>query len=156
VPLVSGPRPFDRARAHILGAAVAVTLAGAGCGTGSGQPTDVPLSFPEAALVTMASDSGALVLEMRSSPQPPVRGQDAAELRFTDSAGAPVDGLTLTVVPWMPAHGHGTSVQPVVTEEGPGVFIVQPLYLYMAGQWELRTTIAGAMTDAIAPAVDVP
>ena len=37
----------------------------------------------------------------------------------------------------MPAHGHGTSVQPEVSETAPGVFVAAPLYLHMPGEWEL-------------------
>jgi hypothetical protein len=140
---------------RILGALAALVIGA--CGGDPGTPAvDVPLTFPADPLQTLPSTSAQLQVEMRSSPQPPVRGSDAVEIRFRDAAGMPAAGLAVTVLPWMPAHGHGTSVQPSVTETEPGVFVVTPLYLYMAGQWELRTTVAGGMNDTVTPTLDVP
>jgi hypothetical protein len=51
----------------------------------------------------------------------------------------------------MPQMGHGTSVTPVVKDVGDGVYQVTDVYLFMAGLWELRTNIAGAMSDSVAP-----
>jgi hypothetical protein len=133
----------------------ALGLPACGAATSSG-PTAAPLDFAEAPLLTMPTASGALTLTLRASPQPPVRGSDAAEMTFTDGSGAPVAGLAVTVLPWMTAHGHGTSVQPTVTETDPGVFVVTPLYLYMSGAWDLQTTVAGAINDTVTPTLDIP
>lgn len=147
--------PTPRQLAWIIAAACSVGLTACGGGGDTG-PTDVPLVFPASPLIATASDGGNYTVELRSSPQPPVRGSDAVEMRLTDAGGAPATGLAITVVPWMPAHGHGTSVQPTVTEMEPGVYVATPVYLYMAGAWQLRTTIAGAVDDQLTPTVDVP
>jgi hypothetical protein len=81
----------------------------------------------------------------------------AAEYTVTDPQGAPVDGLTLQVTPWMPAMGHGTSVDPTVSVQGQGIYLVQDIYFYMPGQWELRTDLLhDASTDHVAPTFQIP
>jgi hypothetical protein len=125
------------------------------CG-GPPQPLEVPASFPEAALTAVDSDAGALRIELRSAPEPLVRGQNVGQIRVTDASGQPVDGLTMVLFPWMPSHGHSTSVQPAISPAGPGVFIAKPLYLFMAGQWELRMTFEGGVHDTATAIVDIP
>ena len=101
------------------------------------------------------SDSSALAIDVRTSPQPPSRGTNEVELTITRASdGAPVDGLTLDVEPWMSSMEHGTST-PTVTPEGGGVYLVTEVYLYMPGLWTLRTTISGAMTDHAAPQLTI-
>jgi hypothetical protein len=133
----------------------AVTIATASaCGVDA-APNAGPPTFsgdPDQALV---SDSGALRIAVRYAPDPPAVGSDAAELVFTDANGQPVSGLGLVVVPWMPAHGHGTSVNPTVTEMAPGTFVASPLYLFMPGSWELRMTISGPVDDTAKAAFEL-
>ena len=105
---------------------------------------------------TLMSDSGTLQVAVRYWPRPPSVGEDAAELSFTDANGAPVTGIGLTVVPWMPAHGHGTSVNPTVMETTPGTFVASPLYLFMPGSWELRMTTTGSVDDTATAAFELP
>jgi len=130
-------------------------VANLGCGTES-SGTMPPLSFATDPDQTVASDSGALTIEVRFAPRPPVAGEDAAQLSFADATGAPASGLDLTVVPWMPAHGHGTSVTPTVTETAPGVFVATPLYLFMPGSWELRMTTTGSVDDTAKASFEIP
>jgi hypothetical protein len=112
--------------------------------------------------LTVPSASGALDLAVWWSPVQPTVGYDAAQLAITDGSGAPVAGLSLTIVPFMPAHGHGASVDPTVSETAPGVYVATPLDFFMAGHWELLTTIAsggdagGTIDDSAQPTVDVP
>jgi hypothetical protein len=126
------------------------------CGSEQTTVSSPPLSFSGPAAETVASASGQLTIGVRWSPAVPVKGSDAAELTLLDGAGNPVDGLTLTVVPWMPAHGHGTSIEPVTTLSGPGVEIATPVYLFMSGEWQLRMTITGAMNDSAIATVEIP
>jgi hypothetical protein len=94
---------------------------------------------------------------VRTSPEPPAHGNLSAELTITDmTTGAPEDGLDLSIVPWMPSMGHGTSVVPVVTAAGNGKYVVTQLVLFMAGHWELRTAMSGAVSDSAVPALDLP
>ena len=139
--------------APILTLALAFALVACG---GAPAALEVPASFPTAPLTALDSDAGGLHIELRSAPEPLVRGQNVGQIRITDGGGQPVDGLTLTLFPWMPTHGHSTSVQPAITPAGPGVFIVNPLYLFMAGQWELRMTFEGGIHDTATALVEIP
>ena len=92
----------------------------------------------------------------------PAKGTNSWTVRIADAATAqPLDGLTVVVTPRMPDHPHGTL--PVVVEPlGAGSYSVAPLYLYMAGLWNVRFDIetplasgaAATDLDAAAPAVD--
>jgi hypothetical protein len=145
-------------RTTVLAAAL---LAAAGCG--GGTPAAPSLVFAGPPAMTLTSASGQLALALWWSPVQPSVGYDATQLAVSDAAGAPLSGATLTVVPWMTAHGHGASVQPVVTETAPGVYVATPLDFYMSGGWELRTRIqrdavqgSTPVDDTAAPGVDVP
>ena len=139
----------------------------AGCGQPS-APTAAALVFPGAPALTMASASGELSIGVWWSPPQPTVGYDATQLEITDTTGAPVTGLTLAIIPWMPAHGHGASVLPTVSEMAPGVYVATPLDFFMAGNWELMTAIsrptgdagdassAGAIDDSADPTLEVP
>jgi hypothetical protein len=134
---------------------VAASFACAAC-SGAAEPSGA-VTFPADAYFTMATKSGALHLEVRASPQPPERGTNAFELTVRDaSSGEPRDDLTLAVKPWMPAMNHGSSAIPVVTPAGHGKYVVTEVYLFMPGHWELQTSFTGAVTDYVAPAVDIP
>jgi hypothetical protein len=105
--------------------------------------------FPADALTTTTSDSGSLRVEVRSSPQPPVRGTDSLELTVTGASdGAARDGLKITVTPSMPAMGHG-SADATVTPQGKGKYLVTDVYMYMAGTWVLKTTFSGPVSDHV-------
>ena len=144
-------RPALR-RSAGLGLAL-LALLGAGCGAAG--PTSGPAAFDGAALLTLATTDGALGVELRTSPQPPERGLDSAEFRIAGPTGAAVDGLSLAVLPWMPDMGHGTSLRPVVTAQGGGVYLVDNLSLFMAGRWQLRTTISGAASGSVVPEFEI-
>jgi YtkA-like protein len=137
-----------------LGLSMTIGLVGCGPTTSTG-PTPA-LSFSDAPVETVTSMSGDLRIGLRWSPSVPARGENAAQLTFVDGLGQAIDGLTVAVVPWMPAHGHGTSVQPVTTEVDPGVVVATPVYLYMSGEWQLRMTISGALEDAAVATVQIP
>jgi hypothetical protein len=132
-----------------------LTASLAGCGATSIGP-EAPPSFVDAPLSTVTSSSGQLQIGLRWSPAPAVKGQDAVQLTFLDNQGLPVKGLAADVVPWMPAHGHGTSVQPTTTSTGPGVLVASPVYLFMSGEWQIRMTISGALEDSAIAVVQIP
>ena len=115
------------------------------------------VTFSGAPLASMPSESGDLTIEIRTWPaQPPPRGLDAVEYRITGKDGAPVDGLQIAVLPWMPAMGHGASVTPTVTALGDGRYQIDDVDFFMPGEWTLRTSIAGGATDNVAPAFQIP
>jgi YtkA-like len=76
-----------------------------------------------------------------------------------DSTGAPVDGATIAVVPYMPAHNHGTQVEAVVTPMANGTYGIAPLYFYMSGLWQTTLTITtadAATADSVAFSFCIP
>lgn len=99
---------------------------------------------------TIVSESGALSIEARTGPdQPPTRGLTTIDLDIVDAqSGEPKDGLELTVVPWMPAMGHGTSVKPALEAVGGGHYVVSNVNMYMGGAWDLRIAISAADAGA--------
>lgn len=113
-------------------------------------------AFPAEPFVTTTSDAGTLHVEVRTAPsQPPARGVCSVELTVTDAKGVAVDDLKLDVVPWMPAMGHGTSITPTVAALGAGKYLVTNVSLFMAGDWELRTSFEGPVRDRAAPAFQI-
>lgn len=78
-------------------------------------------------------------MEVRTAPQPPSRG--VIPTLLTIRCGAePAPGLALHVTPWMPAMGHGASIEPTIVDRGNGDYLVDDLVLPMPGTWELRVS----------------
>jgi len=90
-----------------------------------------------------------------ASPAPETTGTEVWTLKILDTAGKPVTDATFPSTPtspnprpWMPQHGHGTSLVSV-TNQGNGLYTLQPMYMYMAGIWEIDLIAqAGGKTDA--------
>ena len=104
-------------------------------------------------MAVVTSDSGKLVADVFASP---TRGVNTMKLHVADDAGRPVDGLAMTVTPWMASHAHGTSVIPVVTAMGNGDYVVSELNLFMPGRWQIRVSVTTPSTDAFVSFLDVP
>jgi hypothetical protein len=153
--------PARAPREFVLLALLALLAVGA-CGGGAAPLGEIPdPTLPPSwnALATEPSAAGTWTVVVWTSPQPPMKGVIDVVLRVSDAAsGMPVDGLALAVVPWMPAHGHGTSVPTAVAAEGDGYYLVKPVDLYMSGRWELRTAIddVSGTHDDVVPVVDIP
>ncbi|HUJ56895.1 MAG TPA: FixH family protein [Kofleriaceae bacterium] len=121
----------------------------AACGT-SGASDDGPLVQVGEA----SSQNGTYEVVMFAHMSNVTRGNHSMQLDVTSASdGSPAMGLTLAVVPWMPAMGHGASIKPTVTELGDGAYQIDDVDLFMAGLWELRTTIEP--TDYVAPSLQV-
>jgi hypothetical protein len=90
--------------------------------------------------VTSTSGTRKFVL-LSSDPAPPARGTDTWKLRITDAAGNNQPGLSASVLPFMPDHGHGTSVNATVTAESDGTYTVAPLYFFMPGVWQITFSV---------------
>ena len=117
----------------------------------------VECNVPECAVV--GTEVQAAVAALGGQFQNFKQGNDTVEFTVDDAQGQPQDGLSLAVVPFMPAMKHGTSVVPTVTAAGQGRYVAANVVLFMPGTWELRTTITGAVgaaSDTLAPAFEVP
>jgi len=81
-------------------------------------------------------------------PAPPEIELNVWTLSVTDGSGNAIPNAAPVMVPWMPDHGHGPSVQPTTTAMGDGkTFKVTDIDLFMAGVW--RLTISATPTTAI-------
>jgi hypothetical protein len=90
-----------------------------------------------------------------ATPQPVTTGTETWVVRILDSSGKPVTDATFPSTPstpnprpWMPEHGHGTSLV-TVTNNNDGTYTFDPMYLFMLGLWETDIVVdAGGKTDA--------
>lgn len=100
----------------------------------------------------MAMGGGYHVMASDLNPSTPAKGLNAFTLSVRDEAGAPLSGLTLTVEPFMPAHGHGTSpatFTAVAVEGAEGAYRFEGVNLIMAGLWELRLSVGAEGADPV-------
>lgn len=118
--------------------------------------SSAPSSAAFAAVGTVTSAACNVEFDAFAAPAPLVRGSSSIKLVATDLAtGLPKAGLAMNIVPFMPAMGHGSSTDPTVVEQGDGVYVASDVVMAMPGNWQLRTTITGACSDAIVLDVDV-
>ena len=118
-------------------------------GAGDGGPSSCTASE---ALETTPSKSGDYTVYVCDSAAP-ARGFNTFTYLVVDKSGAPVDGLTLSVQPWMPDMGHGSPGNPQVTPGADGLYQVSNVVFTMPGVWQLRTTVS-APHPGTAPASD--
>jgi hypothetical protein len=95
--------------------------------------------------MSVKSSSGPMTFALvQSTPAPPARGNDTWTIHVTDASGQALPNLSVSVLPFMPDHGHGTSVNAGATATGGGDYTVTPLYFFMPGVWRVRFTSAGS------------
>lgn len=83
---------------------------------------------------------------MQATPAPPARNDNAWVVQLNAiSGGAPVDGATISVTPFMPAHQHGAGktvkIMPMPTA---GQYNLSPINLWMPGVWETTIDVTSA------------
>jgi hypothetical protein len=96
----------------------------------------------------MSKNAAYDVKLMTVAPAPATKGTNTRTVQFLDGSAAPVPGLSIKVTPFMPDHQHGTSIKAAVTDNGDGSYTITPLYLYMAGYWEITLDVAAAGSTA--------
>ena len=156
-----GGLPAGRGRGWVFAPLVALSLAA--CGSSQAAPSSnggscsATLTFPTSSLSTVTSDGGKLSVAIYSAPyQPLIAGTECLELVVTDpSSGDAVDGLSITMTPWMPAMGHGADTIPLLTALGQGRYVFTEVGLFMPGEWQLRTQFSGQVTDSVEPTFNV-
>ncbi len=92
--------------------------------------------------LSVACETGdcALVL-VDAAPMPADRGDNTWTLQLTDAAGAPRDGASVVLSPFMPAHDHGTVPADHPAAHVDGLWVAGPFDLFMPGRWELRVAV---------------
>lgn len=92
--------------------------------------------------LTKVGGNGYSVVLLSSTPAPPQKGNNAWVVQVNHPG--PIDGLHLRVVPFMPDHGHGTAVIPVITPGANGTYNISPVNLFMTGFWSTRIDLLDA------------
>lgn len=102
---------------------------------------------------TASGDYRVAILD--ASPAPPDVGMNGWTIEVRDSAGEAVDGLSVEVEPFMPAHDHGTN--PKTTAGAPngtsGQYTFEDVNLFMSGTWTLTFGVRAEEGDTPDPAV---
>lgn len=141
----------------------------AGCSTSSGSPgspidagtSDSVVSCQNdsrvdqyVANLAKASSDGALKVTLVSSdPAPPAVGTNTWTIKVTDGTGAPMSNAPIKLDPFMPDHGHGTSVEAGIAAQPDGAYTITNLYLFMPGVWRLTFSLPGAPDAGPGPSV---
>lgn len=78
-----------------------------------------------------------------TSSTPPIgpRGTYAWSIQVQDSTPTPRDGLHLTVFPFMPDHGHGSTAVTIIPGGSNGMYQLNDLSLFMTGYWTIRIAL---------------
>jgi len=127
---------------------VCALFAASACGSDPAMAVDVTLSPQDGPY------DGTLTIE----PNPPQVGLHHVVLTLdTDpESGEPLEGATVRLSPWMPAHGHGSKDVDAV-ERAPGVYVAQDVWLNMPGIWDLRVYVeAHSEQGDLIATVEVP
>ncbi len=139
-------------------AALVLLACGDDASSGNAAPAagDAEAPPPEAdtyvAGLEKAGEEGRLMVRLLDSrPAPPQRDENRWLLEVTDGAGEPLTGCALVLDPDMPAHGHGTYEEAVVTEqETPGQYVADPVLLFMPGLWVVPIEVTcGDLSDHV-------
>ncbi|MEO7112148.1 MAG: FixH family protein [Polyangiaceae bacterium] len=144
---------FLRVMLPMLLAASACSSSSASDAADSGAPVALCATDSRAQTFTagMAEPgaSGTYSVKLASiNPNPVFKGNNAWTIQVVDKSGAPVSGATITVKPFMPDHGHGSSITPqVAAGADPGTYDVTLLNLFMPGIW----TVTVVVTTGTAP-----
>lgn len=144
--------------AAVTGMTALAALAMVAACTSSDAPVDVNAG-PLVQVAESTSNKGMYHVVVLAHDSALPRGNYDLEYIFTTTADdSPVDGLAMTIVPWMPAMGHGTPIVPTITAVGGGVYDLSDIDMFMAGLWQLRTTTTGSSddpSDEIEPSLQV-
>lgn len=81
--------------------------------------------------------TGSSVTIVDAMPAMPDRGDNTWTVRIADAAGNPEESMVVSLRPWMPDHGHGSPVEPVITDLGGGEYRIGSLNLFMPGLWQI-------------------
>jgi hypothetical protein len=135
----------------------------AACGSSGASPPTEPIDAAEVTAPALSNDlgiaplvagdqavsaqlGGPLQMELVSTnPQQQQRGYNAFTVRFLDLSGAPYQPGAVTVIPWMPAHGHGTAVAASVHPGlNAGEWVLDNLNLFMPSYWKVYAFVCAS------------
>jgi YtkA-like len=138
--------------------AVPVVSCGSGATSSGGSTTTVatslcdtdPRAMTYAVGLSQTATGGAVkVTFVDAQPAPPAENENQWTVELTDANGNPVTGATITVKPFMPDMGHGSSVTPqIMPMATDGMYQITLLDLFMPGIWTNTFTITTASEPA--------
>ena len=105
--------------------------------------------------IRAAGTSGTASVTIESAtPSSPTKGNNEWIVSVQDAQGAPMDGLTIAIAPYMPDHGHGSSITPQIAPLGGGKYDVTLINLFMPGIWTITFTLSSASDGGQPQAID--
>lgn len=115
---------------------------------------DETRAIPYTKGMTLDSGGGAFALTVLESTfadkngvprsQAPAKGTNVWTVQIADAATkVPLDGLAIKVTPRMPDHPNHGTLDVVVSPLDTGAYHVEPLYLWMAGLWNVKFESSG-------------
>jgi hypothetical protein len=84
------------------------------------------------------TDNGIYNVEMIVEGKELKLGKNTIDILIRDLNGKGIEGLEITVQPWMPDMGHGIDIEPVINEKGGGIYTLDNVHISMSGHWELK------------------
>lgn len=85
----------------------------------------------------ISSEDGIITGQFIPEYEPPISGKNSLEFILAEEDGAPIVGADVTVTPFMPSMGHGSTEDPVVEELDNGMYSVTNILYTMKGEWSL-------------------
>lgn len=124
---------------------------GSGAGGSAGQnPPSLCSTDARASVYTsnmlVKGTAGTFDVKLDSvAPWPLVKGENTLTVTVVDAAGAPLTDAMLTLKPFMPDHGHGSSIIPLVgPAKADGSIEIDHVNTFMPGIWQLTFTVTRA------------
>lgn len=87
-----------------------------------------------------SGEGGYTIALLDAVPAPPAKGDNVWQMQVEDDTGDAAEGMSIRIRTWMPDHQHGSPIVPTITDEGGGVYSVDPVNLFMGGYWEVDVT----------------
>lgn len=92
--------------------------------------------------IELSSEHGAFRGVFRTEPAPASVGKNRILAELTLPEGPAVEHAELSLELWMPAHGHGSDIEPKISEQGGGSYTVDNIGFPMPGPWEVTIGVS--------------
>lgn len=136
--------PYGRWMRRIVALCIALCTGFSACGSEGAAPNG-----------ELVASSGSFTGTLEASPLEV--GLNTAEVSLIDADGAPLEGATVSISPWMPAHGHGTETVEAEATDVAGAYATERLRFQMGGVWELRVHVVhGDDEGELVATIEVP
>lgn len=153
------PRTSPRSKAWLLALVVLGACEGDGDDMGDAADSSEPLTCEDderaedftVNLSKMGTGSSVTIVD--AMPAMPDRGDNTWTVRVADAMGNPEESMVVSLRPWMPDHGHGSPVEPVIADLGGGEYRIESLNLFMPGLWQITFNLETPEGDGAADEV---